>query len=307
MENYGDCQRTCPNQKPYSCSMCSTAFSTLAKLKLHIKEHDSITETRPYKCGECSKTFSQPRNIHRHMVLSHGKAETTGPFTLALMSPERRTPFADKNCQTERSRKRPLDDLHKSAFTPVAKSPNTSPEPNVTQTKPAVNPTQLYITNVKSLKEMNPFPDIKPLGESSPVSGSLKIKVEKKSPRHHPYSRSSPTKIAPRPVPRLAPKPPQYAIVQAVSIPTAQAFPVKVERKTTPPPSAVRMPPLRIHTAENIHSITMVDQIRYAAVLTSFDHLVQGYMAHRTFQSLKSVYKCLIAAKTSVEFGKMPW
>ena len=290
------------------------------------------------------------------MVLSHGKAETTGPFTLALMSPERRTPFSDKNCQTEKSRKRPLDELHKSAFTPVAKSPNTSPEPTVTPTKPTVQPTQLYITNVKSLREVNPFPGIKPLGEDSPITSNPKIKEEKKSPRHHPYARPSPTKIAPRPTPRLAPKPPQYAIVQTVNIPAVQAYPVKVERKATPPPpqstaqtripspsvpvnqgriptppqariptppqttqarmptppqpttqSRIPTPPARIHTTENLHSITMVDQIRYAAILASFDHLVQGYHAHRTYQSLKSFYKCFMTAKTSVELGKMPW
>ena len=291
-----------------------------------------MSETRPYKCTDCSRKFSQPRNIHRHMVLSHGKPETTGPFTLALMSPER-IPFTDKNCQGERGRKRPLEELHKSAFTPVAKSPNTSPDGKLTPPAKMCrngNPTKLFITNVKSLREENPFPDITPL--DSPDSGKLKIKEEKKSPRHHPYTKPSPMKTSSRQPPRLAPKPPQYAIVQAVNLPTLHAFNVKIERQTSSPPAAVTSaphvavpksrpvtsshtavstaqpsPPARIHTPETLHSITMVDQIRYAAVMTSFDHLVQGYLAHRTYQSLKCFYKCLTTAKQSVELGTMPW
>ena len=304
LENYGDCQKVV-GVKPYACSICPSAFSTLAKLKLHIKEHEVSSETRPYKCGECSRKFSQPRNIHRHMVLSHGKPETTGPFTLALMSPER-TPFADKNCQLERGRKRPLEDLHKSAFTPVAKSPNTSPDGKLTPPSLLNNQaTKLYITNVQSLrKEENPFPEIRPLEATPPHK--MRVKEEKKSPRHHPYAKSQ-TKIAPRPVPRLAPKPathaPQhYKIVQAVNIPTFQAVPVKVEPKTASPEQR----PL-IHTPDTLHRITMVDQIRYAAVLTTFDMMVQGYRAHRTYQTLKSFYKCVTTAKQSVELGNMPW
>ncbi|XP_063695042.1 zinc finger protein 629-like [Bolinopsis microptera] len=332
IESFGDCQKSHSGLKPYSCSICSHSFSTLSKLKQHIKEHDTVSETRPYKCTDCSRKFSQPRNIHRHMVLSHGKPETTGPFTLALMSPER-IPFTDKNCQGERGRKRPLEELHKSAFTPVAKSPNTSPDGKLTPPAKVCrngNPTKLFITNVKSLREENPFPDITPL--DSPDSGKLKIKEEKKSPRHHPYTKPSPTKTSSRQPPRLAPKPPQYAIVQAVNLPTLHAFNVKIERQTSSPPAAVTSaphvavpksrpvtsshtavstaqpsPPARIHTPETLHSITMVDQIRYAAVMTSFDHLVQGYLAHRTYQSLKCFYKCLTTAKQSVELGTMPW
>ena len=309
VENVGDCQKVDARQRPYSCSMCSHSFSSLPKLKQHIKEHDTVSDTRPYKCTDCSRKFSQPRNIHRHMVLSHGKAETTGPFTLALMSPER-TPFADKNGQ--RGRKRPLEDLHKSAFTPVAKSPNTSPEGKITPPAKVTrtgNPTKLFITNVKSLREENPFPEITPL--DSPDSGKLKIKEEKKSPRYNPYQKSSPTKT--RQQPRLAPKPPQYATVQAVNLPNLQPFNVKIERQSTPPAAeshistAQPSPPARIHTPETLHSITMVDQIRYAAVMTSFDQLVRGYAAHRTYQTLKCFYKCLTTAKQSVEVGTMPW
>lgn len=272
-----------PVQQLYACSECSKGFDALAKLKLHIKEHDTITDTRPYKCGDCAKKFSQPRNIHRHMVLSHGQPETTGPFTLALMSPER-TPFADKNEHTtvQRGRKRPLDELHKSAFTPVAKSPTTSPNG---KTSPGLN--QLFITGVKSLRE-----DPTTVLQLQQEKNTLVIKKEKVSPaRVHPYSRPGPRKVAPasRPVlPKIAPKPAP-----------------KVEKTVTPPPPAPA--PLRLHTPENVHNVTFVDELRYAAVAASFNMLVEGAMAYRTYQTLRCFYKCLTTAKETVELGAMPW
>ena len=326
--------------RPYCCSLCANSYSTLVKLKCHIKEHQLAADCRPYKCGECSRKFSQPRNIHRHMVLCHGKAESTGPFTLALMSPDR-IPFTDKNIQRG-GRKRALDEIHKSAFTPVCKSPNTKSPADPLKPKPS---TTLYISNVKSLREeKNPFPDIRPLSDdstsNSPVptamsvqhSGNLqkssRVKEEKVSPRYHPYTRT-PTKIAPKPsqadnrVPmstttlsyqtlpvKIEPKlsPVQQVPVTQIQGPTTSKSPAFITshllRQSDLPRTSIR--PLYSKPTQPI-STTLVDQISGAGVASCFDFLVKFHLANQIYFSLKCFYRCLDQSRKVLEIGEIPW
>ena len=49
--------------KPYSCHICSKAFTRHSYLKEHINLH---TGARPYTCTECNLTFSDSMSLHRH-------------------------------------------------------------------------------------------------------------------------------------------------------------------------------------------------------------------------------------------------
>ena len=326
-------------QKPFACALCPAMFSALAKLKAHIKGHSSDTqEQKPYKCAECHRKFSQPRNLHRHMVLSHG--DTSGPFTVTLMSPER-MPFNDCNGQ-----KRPLpEDARKSAFTPVSKAPCLSPSYTLPSSAPLTPPafyqpqrTGLSITNVKSLhQEQSPsFPDIKPLysddSRSPPSKMSMKfVKKEQISPRHHPYHK----KIAPKPMPQMTHRPVQqfnnapvvnsYVNVQAnptqpsptsiniasvsgspprpiVRTPTSVkiAQPVPVQPKNYGPVKSEPLP------TQNLQ-FTVVHQLQVAAIATSFDMMVRARQAYQTFQMMKCFYKSVDGAKKMVNQSQMDW
>lgn len=58
-------------EKKFKCSMCSRAFTTSTKLKVHFMGHMG---ERPHKCSYCSKTFSDPSNLRMHLRIHTGKS-----------------------------------------------------------------------------------------------------------------------------------------------------------------------------------------------------------------------------------------
>ncbi|NXO74682.1 ZN513 protein, partial [Phainopepla nitens] len=62
-------------EKPYRCTCCSFACSSLGNLKRHERVH---SQDKPFQCAACDYRCNQSRNLKRHM-LSHRLPEGEGP------------------------------------------------------------------------------------------------------------------------------------------------------------------------------------------------------------------------------------
>uniref|UniRef100_A0A669CCZ9 PR domain containing 4 n=1 Tax=Oreochromis niloticus TaxID=8128 RepID=A0A669CCZ9_ORENI len=57
-------------EKKFKCSMCTRAFITSTKLKVHFMGHVGM---KPHKCEYCSKAFSDPSNLRMHLKIHTGQ------------------------------------------------------------------------------------------------------------------------------------------------------------------------------------------------------------------------------------------
>lgn len=51
-------------EKPFSCSKCSSRFTTKGNLKRHLKTH---TGEKPFKCDHCEGRFTEKKSLVVHM------------------------------------------------------------------------------------------------------------------------------------------------------------------------------------------------------------------------------------------------
>ncbi|XP_074105763.1 uncharacterized protein LOC141531717 [Cotesia typhae] len=94
-------------QKPYSCEVCSMTFRFRQAFEQHIRIH---TNEKPFNCDLCSATFRQRIQLQRHELLAHFRVSSKRQSSTKKAAAKRKT--------TTKSNKKQVVEMKKEKLAP---------------------------------------------------------------------------------------------------------------------------------------------------------------------------------------------